>query len=222
VSNPNGAADENASNNTIASSFTTVVGGLVATLTLNLDCYASETAWQLTSSTGAVLFSGSGYVDDNPITINENFCLNYGCYNFTITDSYGDGLTSCSAANGGSGSYQITFNGTIKAQLTEAQANFGSTNTQNFCIIDDTGLADLAISSSVSVYPNPANESLTVTANGLQLTAVDLLSLTGQLLQNIPSEGASVKVNVADLAAGVYFIRVTTEQGIALKQIIVE
>jgi hypothetical protein len=29
-------------------------------------------------------------------------------------------------------------------------------------------------------------------------------------------------VNVADLAAGVYFIRVVTEQGVALKQIIVE
>jgi hypothetical protein len=131
-------------------------------------------------------------------------------------------LTGCSAANGGAGSYQITFNGAIKAELTEAQANFGSTNTQNFCIIDDTGLEDLAISNSVSVYPNPANESLTVTANGLNLTAVDVLSLTGQLLQNIPSEGTAVKVNVADLAAGVYFIRVTTEQGVALKQIIVE
>ena len=222
ISNPNGAADENASNNTIASSFTTVVGGLIAGLTLNLDCYASETAWQLTTSTGSVLFSGSGYVDDNPITVNENFCLNYGCYNFTITDTYGDGLTGCSAANGGAGSYQITFNGAIKAELTEAQANFGPTNTQNFCIIDDTGLEDLAISNSVSVYPNPANESLTVTANGLNLTVVDVLSLTGQLLQNIPSEGTAVKVNVADLAAGVYFIRVTTEQGIALKQIIVE
>lgn len=222
VSNPNGAADENASNNTIASSFTTVVGGLIATLTLNLDCYASETAWQLTTSTGSVLFSGSGYVDDNPITVTENFCLNYGCYNFTITDSYGDGLTSCSAANGGAGSYQITYNGVVKAEITEAQANFGSSNTKNFCIVNDAGLADLAISNSVSVYPNPANESLTVSANGLQLSTVDVLSLTGQLLQNIPSEGTSVKVNVADLAAGVYFIRVTTEQGIALKQIIVE
>jgi hypothetical protein len=222
ISNPNGAADENATNNTIASSFTTVVGGLIAGLTLNLDCYASETAWQLTTSTGSVLFSGSGYVDDNPITVNENFCLNYGCYNFTITDTYGDGLTGCSAANGGAGSYQITFNGAIKAELTEAQANFGSTNTQNFCIIDDTGLEDLAISNSVSVYPNPANESLTVSANGLNVTAVDVLSLTGQLLQNIPSEGTAVKVNVADLAAGVYFIRVVTEQGVALKQIIVE
>ena len=223
VSNTNGAADQNASNNTIASSFTTVVGGVTAVLSLNLDCYASETTWQLTSATsGAILFTGTGYTDDNPITVNQNFCLNYGCYNFTINDSYGDGLTGCSAANGGPGSYQITYNGAIEAQLTETQANFGSSNTQNFCIIDDASIDELNLSNALNIYPNPSNGEFVVSNNLGNMDAIELLNIQGQVIYTTDVNASSVEIKLNTIAPGTYFLKALMGEHTAIKQIIVK
>jgi hypothetical protein len=126
------------------------------------------------------------------------------------------------SANGGAGSYQITYNGLIKAEITEAQADFGNSNTQNFCIINDAGISDLGLANLVSIYPNPATTTVTITANGLQITAIDLMSITGQLIESTNGEGKTTSLNLASLSSGVYFIRVTTEQGIALKQLVIE
>jgi hypothetical protein len=222
VSSPNGATDQNATNNVVTSSFSTVVGGVVASLALNLDCYGTETSWELTSSTGTVLFSGSGYTDSNPITVNQDFCLNYGCYNFTINDSYGDGLTGCSAANGGAGSYQITYNGLIKAEITEAQADFGNSNTQNFCIIDDSGIDELALSNAISVYPNPSNGEFVVNNNLGNIDAVEVLNIQGKVIYTTAVSASSTVIKLNTIAAGTYFVKATMCDHAVVKQIVVK
>ncbi|MGD8111598.1 endonuclease [Vibrio sp. TRT 17S01] len=67
------------------------------TLTLTTDRYAAETSWTLKDSQSQTLFSGNGY--DNSTTITKTMCLADGDYQFTINDSYGDGIC-CSAGNG--------------------------------------------------------------------------------------------------------------------------
>ena len=46
VINPNGSTDQNLANNTVTSSFTTVVNGQTVSLDLNIDCWGSETSWE--------------------------------------------------------------------------------------------------------------------------------------------------------------------------------
>lgn len=92
------------------------------TLTLVTDNYGSETSWTLSGPSGVVA-SGSGY--GNNQTITETFCLPDGCYDFTINDSYGDGI--CCAY--GNGSYALSGGG-----VNESGGAFGSTETKNFCI----------------------------------------------------------------------------------------
>lgn len=222
VINPNGATDQNLTNNVTSSSFTTVVNGQTASLNLNLDCWASETTWELAIDGGAVLYSGTGYVDDNPITINLDFCLDYDCYTFTINDSYGDGMTGCSAANGGAGTYQILYNGTVEAEITEAQANFGNTNSQTFCLIDDTGIEETLLVSALAVYPNPTTGILTVSNKIGQLGLVEVLNLQGQVVYTSISEATIMTINLESIASGSYLLRVTNSQGIAVKQVVVE
>jgi endonuclease I len=77
----------------------------LATLNLTTDNYGSETSWQLTNSSGTVLYTGSGYSSNS--NYNEEFCLSEGDYTFTINDSYGDGIC-CSYGNG---SYAIVSGG---------------------------------------------------------------------------------------------------------------
>ena len=66
---------------------------LPATVIINLDQYQSETSWEITDTLGIVLASGSGYGSQPDYgTVIESVCLPQTQLNFTIFDSYGDGL----------------------------------------------------------------------------------------------------------------------------------
>jgi V8-like Glu-specific endopeptidase len=94
-------------------------------LTLVLDNYASETSWTLKNASGATVASGGGYSTNNS-TVTETFCLPDGCYDFTINDSYGDGIC-CTYGNG---SYDLSSGGTSLA----SGGQFASTETKNICV----------------------------------------------------------------------------------------
>jgi len=97
-------------------------------LGLTVDNYPEETSWNLTDDNGNVVESGGTYGNQpDGSTITFNFCLPDGCYDFTINDSYGDGI--CCAY--GSGSYALT-NDVTGATLAAGGA-FTSTETTTFC-----------------------------------------------------------------------------------------
>ena len=102
--------------------------GTNVTVTINLDNYPEETSWQLTDAQGAVVGSGGTYGSQpDGSTVTADFCLNTGCYDFTIFDTYGDGIC-CSY---GTGSYDVSDdNGNVLA----SGGSFGSSETTNFCV----------------------------------------------------------------------------------------
>ena len=222
VTSPNGSTDENANNNLITSALTIVVNGQTVTLSLDLDCYASETSWELRDASNTVLYAESGYSDGTQGIITRDFCLPYGCYSFKLMDSYGDGLTNCSAGNGGNGSYNITYNSEVVAELLEANANFGFTNTKNFCITDVTGLGEINLSNAIAIYPNPANETITVFANNLVVTKIEVLNIAGQVISTVTETASTTKLNVSQIASGVYLVKTYTTEGTATKQLIIK
>ena len=106
--------------------------GTDVTVTINLDNYPEETSWTITNAGGAVVASGGTYgsqPDGSTVTITE--CLADGCYDFTINDTYGDGI--CCAY--GSGSYTVTGGGNTLA----SGGSFGSSETTNFCLGGGSG-----------------------------------------------------------------------------------
>ena len=222
VASPNGSTDENANNNLITSALTIVVNGQTVTLNLDLDCYASETSWELRDASNTVLYSESGYSDGNPGIITRNFCLPYGCYSFKLMDSYGDGLTGCTAGNGGSGSYTITFNGDVVAELLEANADIDFTNTNTFCITDVSGLGEKDLANAISIYPNPANETVTVFSTGLEINKIEVLNIAGQVIMTETETSSTTKLKVSHIASGVYLVKTYTSEGMATKQLIIK
>ena len=99
-------------------------------ITINFDNYPEETAWNITNSAGATVASGGTYgsqADGSTLTIEE--CLVDGCYNFTITDTYGDGI--CCAY--GNGSYTVNSGGATLA----SGGSFGASETTNICVVGD-------------------------------------------------------------------------------------
>lgn len=108
--------------------------GSGVTLTIVLDNYPEETSWIIRNSGGSTVASGGTYGSQpDGSTVVEVACLSEGCYDFIISDSYGDGIC-CSY---GSGSYTLTDDS--DGSTLASGGSFGSSETTNFCVGGGTG-----------------------------------------------------------------------------------
>ena len=171
VITPNGGVDENELNNTSIVEFTSYEGPTYDyTLTLVLDDYGSETAWTL-KRLGQTLYEGGPYQDgiDGEV-VNIEFCLEEGCYQFRITDSYGDGL----CCGYGEGSWTITDPNGI---VVDSGGEFGDADQTQICADESLGFGEISerqlkaypvpTSSDVNLlWPEPSGEACVMDATG--------------------------------------------------------
>ncbi len=97
------------------------------TISITFDNYPEETSWTLKNDAGTTVASGGTYgsqADGSTLVIEE--CLANGCYDFTISDTYGDGIC-CSYGNG---SYNVSNSG----QTLASGGSFSSSETTNICV----------------------------------------------------------------------------------------
>jgi hypothetical protein len=93
-------------------------------LTLNLDNFSEETTWELRDENGNLYGEGGPYFEGGTVT--EMLCSDAACYEFTIFDSFGDGI----CCDFGEGSYTLSFQGEL---LHEGDGDFGDSETIQFC-----------------------------------------------------------------------------------------
>ena len=110
----------------------------------------------------------------------------------------------------------ITFNGTTvygdeMTFTTEAESS------------DTTGIVN-RLENSVTLYPNPAKEILNVQCamNNVQITAIEVFDVYGNIVRTdvetrCTTSLQTTRINVSGLADGMYFVRVTTEEGMVTK-----
>ena len=204
-----GAAGTLASGGDFASSETTsfCLGDAVPTCTdvtvsIKLDNYPEETAWSLVDSNGATVASAS-YSTSNPdgSTVTETVCLEDGCYDFVITDTYGDGIC-CSY---GRGEYTVSDgSGTLASG-----GSFGSSESTNFCIGNTRTAGEVRTvnfnNNNFTMHPNPVNDVLNVKLKGDLEATYRIVNMIGQTIANGNLTG---EINVADLKVGMYFIEI--------------
>ncbi|MBK6362661.1 MAG: T9SS type A sorting domain-containing protein [Saprospiraceae bacterium] len=94
-------------------------------LTIKVDSYPHETTWNLKNSSNVVIYSGGPYTGANTIKT-EDFCLENGCYTFTIFDSYGDGI----CCTYGQGYYNVKKGDVVLG----SGGQFTSSHVQTFCV----------------------------------------------------------------------------------------
>ena len=75
---------------------------------------------------------------------------------------------------------------------------------------------------SISLYPNPAKDVVNVqcTMNNAQVKAIEVFDVYGKLLQTVSMTPETTTINVSGLASGMYFVRVTTEEGAVTKSFV--
>jgi hypothetical protein len=148
---------------------------------INLDQFQSETTWDIKDTTGNILFSGGPYTnapDYEPQFI--SICAPLGTLNFTIYDSYGDGLNGA-LWQGNDGSYFVMQCGDTLVYGTTP--NFGDSAT--YIITSDTCTPPPPVPGCMDqnyLEFNPA-----ATANNGSCTTLKILGCTDSTMFNYDS-----------------------------------
>jgi hypothetical protein len=121
------------------------------------DNYGGETSWELTQdSTGSTEGSVPSNTYSSGTLYQQPFCLENGCYTFTIEDSWGDGIC-CGYGEG-------YFKGFVYENEVFDGGDFDDSDTRNFCAIDQctgtTPAPTVPPTPSPTLSPTPAPTSL--------------------------------------------------------------
>jgi len=70
------------------------------------------------------------------------------------------------------------------------------------------------------IYPNPSNETVIIEAP--QQSTIEITNIQGRLIETLATTGNKTTIDVSALARGMYFVKIKTERGVAVKKFIKE
>lgn len=190
-------------------------------LSITFDNYPEETAWSIKNASGTTVASGGTYgsqADGSTLTINVG-CLDDGCYDFVITDAYGDGIC-CSYGNG---SYTLT---NLDSGITLASGGqFTSSQTTNFCLgnsansIFDSNIGVISDNPNqhFKVHPNPVEQTLNIDLIGFEAQTFEIVNILGQTV--LKGRYKSM-IDVSQFGSGVYILKLNIGEKTKVKRFI--
>jgi len=125
----------------------------------------------------------------------------------SVTWSFGDGTT----ATGNTAGHTYTTEGTYMICAT-AYNICGSDSICQSITLQTTGIGNIPGSANISLYPNPANQSLII-ADAPRGTLIEIYNSSGKRTLSATLRGGKDVVDVSNMAAGVYLIRFTVKEG---------
>ena len=121
-------------------------------ISITTDDYPSETSWQLVDQNGIGWYINPGDLTSPNTTYTWSICiLDSDCYDFTIFDTYGDGI----CCGWGNGSYYVNLDGSTIGSggsflSSENISNIGLCSTPNPCPLNET---EIIITVTTDDYP---------------------------------------------------------------------
>jgi len=101
-------------------------------------------------------------------------------------------------------------------------ANSNIIAIDTFSVDRPTANTQSFFASNFSIQPNPVNDIFNLTAkNNIAIENIKVLDINGRIVNEINAVNSdNVQVNVSNLNAGVYFVKVQTEQGLGTSKIV--
>ena len=180
----------------------TVTGDITLTATFEANdpavTYYNVSVTSANTEMGNVTSSHSGQVAENTeVTATATPAANYRFVNWT-----NDAGTEVSTAN------PYTF--TVTADITLIA---------NFEIIDN--IDDVTLSQSVMLMPNPADNYIDLNVNSnVNVKEAMVYNAFGQMIQKVALNDNHVRIDLSNMAAGMYFVRVNGDNVSATKKFI--
>lgn len=156
----------------------------------------------------------------------------YPVQNFAIEDGEGGVNLSWEAPEGGNAvAYNIYLNGELLAEnLTSTEYSYNCEYgfyvfavealyenemtsvkiVKGYDYIDHTSVGETN-EKAFNIYPNPTNGNITVCGGSINL--VEVYNICGQKVMSIETNSSSVNVNMRELTAGVYMVKVVDNNG---------
>ncbi|MEL6656779.1 MAG: M12 family metallo-peptidase [Bacteroidota bacterium] len=185
----------------------------VVNLILTYDDYPEETSWEILDDQGEVLFTGAGSMDiPDGSTVQYDYCLPDGCYDFRILDSQNDGICCFF----GLGNYVLQ---STTGEVYAAGGEFASEETTNFCTENSlcpqgttfvVSVAQDSVAGSLRQAINCANALVELDTIVFDLAEDDTLFINGSLPtlvdDNIIIDGGGGRVIVYDNTSPLFTI----------------
>ena len=112
--------------------------------------------------------------------------------------------------------FTLTATTTVKAVAVKE----GMLNSEVVTATYDITTGIRGMQQDVSIYPNPTASDVTLDLSGLNARTVELFSMSGQLLRTVVPTDETMTLSLSEYAAGVYFVRIQTDNGITTQKIV--
>ena len=114
------------------------------------------------------------------------------------------------------------FGATNVEQIVILHDNYGgSVLVDDIQVVEGTTAVKEVTASKLSVYPNPANNVVTVSGADALVSNVAIVDINGRTVKSVKFAGvAEAQVNVSDLASGVYVMTIASDKGTTTQKIV--
>ena len=110
-----------------------------------------------------------------------------------------------------------SYKGNVVLTATPAAECNNGNGTMNITVKNSTDINEYGI--KANIFPNPTDGNVTVEAEGMQ--RLNVINELGQVIYDAETNNGTETLNMSQFGAGVYMIRIQTENGIVTKRVTV-
>jgi len=86
---------------------------------------------------------------------------------------------------------------------------------------EETGIKENITTHEITVYPNPTTGELRIKLTSEQINKIEVFDIYGRHLSPLTSHlSPHTSINISDLPAGIYFVKIYTESEVVVKKVI--
>ena len=113
--------------------------------------------------------------------------------------------------------YTATANGNYAVIVTDN----GCTDTSACLSVTNVGIEDLDVN-DFAIFPNPNNGEFTLTINTNNAVNIEIYNVVGEVIYQDRVNTNQVEINLGDVEAGVYLIKIFNDNSVIEKSIVIE
>ena len=104
--------------------------------------------------------------------------------------------------------------------------NSAQGTTQTYLFLDTLNITSVLstnsfVASKLNVYPNPASNIINISSDvNMTINSIEISDLNGRVIKSQKINATEGQVLISDLTVGVYMMKITTDQGVAVKKIV--
>ena len=90
-------------------------------------------------------------------------------------------------------------------------------------VVCTLGDQEIELDSSIRLFPNPTDGQLTlVNENNMDIETIIIIDINGRIIQELVIEESSINMNfsIANIARGIYFVKIQTDEASVVKRIL--